>query len=218
MFKYWTILQPCHQPMCGGGFLFSNTTQDADLKTTQQIWKIRLWSKPEVNLHHLNTPVGGLHRIPAANSSFWVLWPVGNNRQLSVQKRQSRNSELVRQSLQSRQGFVFYLIWCQLFWRYWWIYGVNFIIYLLTSPRIRKAYYRFLSDMICHGGGRVKQSKSSDKLETFWAASMDKGNGIHELTSNHALGTSNVLAEAGSCCWRAAECCWRGRLRSWSYS
>ena len=39
--------------------------------------------------------------------------------------------------------------------------------------------------------------KSSGKLETYWAASMDNGDGNHELTSHHALGTSNILTEVG---------------------
>jgi len=79
---------------------------------------------------------------------------------------------------------------------YWWIYGVNFIIYLLTSPRIRQAYYRFLSDIICHRG-RALHFKSSDKLETFWAGSMDKGDGDHKLTNHHTLGKSIILTEVG---------------------
>ena len=31
--------------------------------------------------------------------------------------------------------------------RYWWLYGINFIIYLTTNQRIRKAYGRFLRDV-----------------------------------------------------------------------
>ena len=96
MLKYWTLLQPCHQSLCGASFLLSHSSPDANLKTAQQFWQIHLWQKPEINIHHPDTPIRSLHRFPAANSSFWVLWPLGNNRQLSVQKCQSRNSKLVR--------------------------------------------------------------------------------------------------------------------------
>ena len=50
--------------------------------------------------------------------------------------------------------------------------------------------------MIYHRG-RAQPLKSSDKLETFWAASMDKGVGNHELISHHTMGTSNSLMELG---------------------
>ena len=33
------------------------------------------------------------------------------------------------------------------FIRYWWLYGVNFFIYLATSSRIREAYRQFITDM-----------------------------------------------------------------------
>ena len=50
--------------------------------------------------------------------------------------------------------------------------------------------------MICQRG-RARQLKSSDKLETFWAGSMDKGDGNHELPSHHTLGKSIILTEIG---------------------
>merc|ERR1711860_345038 len=75
---------------------------------------------------------------------------------------------------------------------YWWIYGVNFIIYLLTSPRIRQAYCRFLSDMICRGG-RVEKFRSKVKSETFWAARMENGVGNHQLSQHNNRDTSNIM-------------------------
>ena len=48
--------------------------------------------------------------------------------------------------------------------------------------------------MICHRG-RALHFKSSDKLETFWAGSMDKGDGEHKLTNHHTLGNPINLTE-----------------------
>ena len=73
--------------------------------------------------------------------------------------------------------------------RYWWLYGVNFIIYFLTSPRIRQAYIKFLGDIFCSRRTREKIEKS----DTFWARGMDKGGGNHdleEITPDHSRSMS----------------------------
>ena len=50
--------------------------------------------------------------------------------------------------------------------------------------------------MICQRG-RALHFKSSDKLETFWAGSMDKGDGDHELTNHNTLENPIILAGVG---------------------
>ena len=57
---------------------------------------------------------------------------------------------------------------------------VNFIVYFMTSPRIRQAYWRFLVDMLCLR--RIKKQKNTEEQsETFWARGMEQGDGNHEL-------------------------------------
>ena len=63
--------------------------------------------------------------------------------------------------------------------RYWWLYGVNFIIYFLTSPRIRQAYLKFLEDIVC--SKITKEKIIVEQSDTYWARGMDKGCGDHEL-------------------------------------
>ena len=63
--------------------------------------------------------------------------------------------------------------------RYWWIFGINFIVYFLTSPRIRQAYLRFLADMLCLR--RRQKNNTEEQSETFWARGMEEGDGNHEL-------------------------------------
>ena len=92
---------------------------------------------------------------------------------LQVKNSQSRNYRLVNMNLSK---MVFNFITC----RYWWLYGVNFIVYFLTSPRIRQAYLRFLADMLCLR--RIKKQKNTEEQsETFWARGMEQGDGNHEL-------------------------------------
>ena len=64
--------------------------------------------------------------------------------------------------------------------RFWWLFGVNFIVYLLSSPRIRMAYLRFLADMLCWRRTQ-KQKNTENQSETFWARGMEEGDGNHEL-------------------------------------
>lgn len=66
-------------------------------------------------------------------------------------------------------------------YRYWWIYGINFIIYLLTSQRIRAAFAKFFNDishMICQKRLNEKATKDS-----FWADGMENNDGNHDLTT-----------------------------------
>jgi hypothetical protein len=53
-------------------------------------------------------------------------------------------------------------------YRYWWIYGVNFIIYLLTYYRIRDAYCRFIRNMwraLCR---KSRDIRVVSETEAFW--------------------------------------------------
>ena len=51
---------------------------------------------------------------------------------------------------------------------YWWMYGVNFVIYLTTSPRIRQAYVRFLRDIWRSLLKRSKGVKENLESSIFW--------------------------------------------------
>ena len=63
--------------------------------------------------------------------------------------------------------------------RHWWLFGINFIVYYLTNTRIRKAYLRFLADMLCLR--RIKkQMNTEEQSETFWARGMEQGDGNHQ--------------------------------------
>ena len=84
---------------------------------------------------------------------------------------------------------------------------MNFIIYLLTSPRIRQAYSRFLSDMIW-SRGRVERFKSNVKSETFWAVSMENGAGNHALTSHNTLETPINQTEVDDLTRHTVRCHW----------
>ena len=67
--------------------------------------------------------------------------------------------------------------------RYWWIYGINFIIYLLTCQRIRDAFARFFNDislMICQKG---KNERGPEEISSFWADGMENNDGNHDLTT-----------------------------------
>merc|ERR1712110_909212 len=62
---------------------------------------------------------------------------------------------------------------------YWWLCGVNFIIYYWTSPRIRQAYLKFLGDITY--SRRTKEKKQEELSDTFWARGMENGHGNNEL-------------------------------------
>ena len=67
--------------------------------------------------------------------------------------------------------------------RYWWIYGINFIIYLLTSQRIRAAFAKFFNDishMICQKG---INERGPEAISSFWADGMENNDGNHDLTT-----------------------------------
>ena len=51
---------------------------------------------------------------------------------------------------------------------YWWMYGVNFIIYLSTSYRIRKAYGRFLRDVLRTVSNKSGEVKENVESSIFW--------------------------------------------------
>ena len=55
-------------------------------------------------------------------------------------------------------------------YRYWWIYGVNFIIYLITSPRIREAYRKFFKDVWKWTFARKDEANnlSENGSDRFW--------------------------------------------------
>ena len=63
--------------------------------------------------------------------------------------------------------------------RYWWLNGINFIIYYLTSPRIRQAYKKFLENISF--SRRTKETNEEEQSDTFWAKEMENGCGNHEL-------------------------------------
>ena len=63
--------------------------------------------------------------------------------------------------------------------RHWWLFGINFIVYFLTNPRIRKAYLRFLADMLCLK--RTQKPKNTEEQSTFWARGIEQGDGNHDL-------------------------------------
>ena len=57
------------------------------------------------------------------------------------------------------------------FIRYWWLYGINFIIYLATNARIRQAYKLFLKDFYeFMNKRRFKMDTQQMELSTsqFW--------------------------------------------------
>ena len=47
---------------------------------------------------------------------------------------------------------------------YWWLCGVNFLIYFLTSPRIRQAYTKFLEDIITLSS-RTKEKNEEENAQ-----------------------------------------------------
>jgi len=52
---------------------------------------------------------------------------------------------------------------------YWWLYGINFFIYLATSSRIREAYKKFIKDMwknVTHSNGRNENEVT--ETSAFW--------------------------------------------------
>eukprot|EP00092_Neocalanus_flemingeri_P006912 GFUD01007461.1.p1 GENE.GFUD01007461.1~~GFUD01007461.1.p1 ORF type:complete len:311 (-),score=29.27 GFUD01007461.1:236-1168(-) len=52
---------------------------------------------------------------------------------------------------------------------YWWLYGVNFIIYLTTNKRIKAAYRKFLKDVWKTFLGKNPESKENEDVSTiFW--------------------------------------------------
>ena len=171
--QYWSLLQPCHQSLCSGGILLPHPPQDDDHKMSVP-WQTQLWQKSEVYIHNLDPPDRSLPRLSLASSCFWILWPNWNNKQLPVQECQSWHCKLVIKLI---CNYPYFKEHC----RYWWLYGVNFIIYLLTSPRIRQAYLRFLSDIVFQKK-KVEKSNEIEKSETFWAVGMENGSGNHELS------------------------------------
>ena len=65
---------------------------------------------------------------------------------------------------------------------YWWLCGVNFLIYFITSPRIRQAYTKFLEDITL--SSRTNEKNVEEQSDTFWAKGMDNGCGNHELETS----------------------------------
>ena len=66
--------------------------------------------------------------------------------------------------------------------RYWWLYGVNFIIYLTTSYRIRRAYGRFIRDVWRKIRQRSRDVKDNlDSSIIFWIGlrDLEEGNEIN---------------------------------------
>ena len=125
------------------------------------------WRSIEVNFKNPNSTNRSLYRLCAAN--FFSR---------RVKNSNSGNLELVKRFLFKFRASLNrkYYITC----RYWWLYGVNFIVYFLTSPRIRQAYLRFLGDILCLR--RIKKQKNTEEQsETFWARGMEQGDGNHEL-------------------------------------
>ena len=47
---------------------------------------------------------------------------------------------------------------------YWWLYGVNFLLYLTTCKRIRDAYTKFFTDVF----SKKESKKEADETSTWW--------------------------------------------------
>ena len=47
---------------------------------------------------------------------------------------------------------------------YWWLYGVNFLLYLTTCKRIRDAYTKFFTDVF----SKKEIKKEVDETSTWW--------------------------------------------------
>ena len=68
------------------------------------------------------------------------------------------------------------IIYHLVFFRYWWIYGVNFLIYLVYSQRIRSAYKKFLNDMISplkSWCGIIETNSSSRRQSSAWGVNIN---------------------------------------------
>ena len=67
---------------------------------------------------------------------------------------------------------------------YWWMYGVNFLIYLATSKRIRDAYFKFLSDLVSRGRRKVRENVDHSVTESvFWKKLRKLETELHEINS-----------------------------------
>ena len=52
--------------------------------------------------------------------------------------------------------------------------GVNFLIYLVSSPRIRDAYKKFLQDVFSLLGWKIMEYSGDDNTTTCWGANISK--------------------------------------------
>ena len=52
--------------------------------------------------------------------------------------------------------------------------GVNFLIYLVSSPRIRDAYLQFLQDVFSLLGFKIMESSGDENTTTCWGANVSK--------------------------------------------
>ena len=62
-----------------------------------------------------------------------------------------------------------------LHFRYFWVYGSNFLIYIVTSERLRAAYLRFLRDVLLavkKAAGGNDPSDSQVSSEPRWCSGM----------------------------------------------
>jgi len=57
---------------------------------------------------------------------------------------------------------------------YWWLYGVNFLIYLVSSQRIRDAYKKFLQDVFSLLRWKIMEYSGDDNTTTCWGANISK--------------------------------------------
>ena len=62
-----------------------------------------------------------------------------------------------------------------MFPRYWWIYGVNFIIYLIKGNRIREAYRKFFKDVwkLLVKKDETSASSCDNESTNFWISLRD---------------------------------------------
>ena len=62
-----------------------------------------------------------------------------------------------------------------LYFRYFWVYGSNFLIYIVTSERLRAAYLRFLRDVllavrkVAGGGNDPSDCQVSSETRRWWS-------------------------------------------------
>ena len=81
------------------------------------------------------------------------------------------------------------------FFRYWWMYGINFLIYIVTSERLRAAYIRFLQDVRLFvrnvSGSQTSESQVTSETHRWWSKMKELGSYQTNTNSVTARETEN---------------------------